>query len=444
MKKDAQPMEKKYDDDAACLSDVIRQFAGQRSLPEAVAQIAHEIQVSIHTVDSWRRGVRRIPEKKIEPLVQALCKNGRRGELAAAARELARTLRKLRRDRKPEDVRSWKERIEKGDSRLAVRHARYEGAGRLWGRIFYPFLDAAYIKYTDPAPGGRRTGRTDPWGRKPHKDFHQLQAEVYKGNLDVALGILATPRLSLKLWFFNSPIHWRVNCVALAEDVEAIGGEAEVRRILALRPNIRKRYTQQHLVPILMEGEVGEAYARRNLAFEESIKVKSLDAKEFSSTLAATKSRTGRYLPFAIVDEVTCLRILINLEGRGRLIFPLVPDHTDHSAPIPPSFPLGMCVSRNERLGHAKKSELMTFIRDGLTTYINGNALNIAFYYLALRNQIKRLVETAMPEYSKSDRDEWLEKSFRLRPEYLNVLPPHWRAVLQEALVIDGRTRPKR
>jgi hypothetical protein len=415
-----EPAQKRFREIGQHLDRALQEFAkGRKSLRHALGIVGNKLGVSIDTVDSWRRGVRRIPEQKIEPLVRVLSLQAPSERLTPEGQDLARVL-KATRKKDAELVLSWTERVERGHLGLSVRQAQYQGAGKFWGRVFYPFLDAACI---DHSADDRA------------QNFYELQGEVWSGSLDVALGILSTPRLSLKLWFFNSPIQYRLNCVALAE-VAGIGGTARVRRLTALpRPDIRERL----FVPIVMKGEVGEAYACRNLGLKEPIWVASLSAEEFCEKLIANEERADGRVPLIIVDEITCLSILIKLKGRGRLVFPLVPNPEDRRAVIPPSFPLGLCVSRNERVRHAKKRELMSFIRDAFATYIEGNARSIAFSYLALRDQVKRMVDRAMPDCPSAEREEWVTRSFRLQRESLGLVPTHWRAVLQEAIAIGGR-----
>ncbi len=384
---------------------------GQGSLRQTRRSIARKLRVNIETVDSWRRGVRCIPEEKIEPLVRALGHELPGGALSPEGLELIQTLKAARENDEPI---SWKERLDEGHY-LQVEQARYGGAGRFWGRIFFPFLDAACILHS---------------ADERSRNFYELQRAVWSGKLDVALGILATPQLSLKLWFFESPIHYRLNGIVLSEG-DVIGITGRVRDALA-RPEKRKRI----FVPIIMKGEVGAAYACQNLGLIDPVWVGSLSAEEFCNVLLSNAVRSDGRIPLIVVDEVTCLSTLIKLEGRGKLIFPLVSNPGDRELLVPPSFPLGLCVSRNERVGHAKRGELMSFIRDALPAYIRGNAQAIAHSYVALHNQVRRLVDRALPDCSSTERETWIARTFGLDRASLSLEPPHWRAVLYEARII--------
>lgn len=415
--------QKRFPEIATHLNSAIKSFAiSHRSLRQARVAIANKLGVSVQAVDSWRRGVRRIPEEKIELLAQVL--GHQRGRhLTPEGIKLVDALR-LARD-KDSPLVSWKERIESG-AKLTVAEASYPGAGKFWGRIFFSFLGAANVK-----PG------------KPEIDlttchFDQLHHAVWSGDLDVALGTLSTPRLSLKLWFFNSPIHYRLNCI-LPSRPDTTADLTRLRHALGC-----KKARQRLFIPIIMKEEVGEAYALNNLDLDpekepnnvgKPIYVESLSPDEFCSKLAINQDRADGRIPLIIVDEITCLSILTKLKGGGQLVFPLVPDFTAPRALIPPSFPLGICVSRNEGLGHAKRrSELVGFLRDALTNYIGGNAQGIAFFYIGLRNQIRRLLDRALPEIAVNERAEWLARTFRLDQEWLDLEPHHWRAVLREAM----------
>jgi len=389
------------------------------SLRDTTQAIAKKLKVSFDAIDSWRRGMRCIPESQIVPLVLHLENRAAEEELTPQGRNLIRQLRAARKEGQP--VRSWKEYVGAGQE-LRVEQARYIGAGKVWGRIFYPFLDSACIEH-----------KTD----RPLLNFQQLQHAVWTGQLDIALGLLATPRLSLKLWFFNSPIRYRLNCI-VPSDFVATYNMSQIRKLLACR-----RESREVFVPIIMQGEVGESYATI-LKLDElttPVLVPSLDADAFYEEFL--RKRTNRRVPLIIVDEITCLAILRRLEHQGELVFPLVPNLKDRKTLIPPSFPLGICVSRNEHVGHAKKNELMAFIQDALPSYIEGNAESIAFSYVALHNRIGELVKQALPKHPEHEQEEWLCRTFSLPHEMLALQPAHWRVVLQRSVDMLRRKASK-
>jgi hypothetical protein len=156
--------------------------------------------------------------------------------------------------------------------------------------------------------------------------------------------------------------------------------------------------------------------------------------------LVAKGQRHDGRLRIAVADEITCLSILRRLQGRGRLIFPLVPDERDRRALIPPSFPLGIAVSRNERLAHVGNGALQSFVKEALVQHIQGNARTIAFSYVALRNRIRQLVDQALPKVPDAMRAEWTARTFRLgdRLDSWRLEPPHWQTVLQEAMLLTA------
>ena len=411
-------MQKTFPEVALHLENALSTFAkGKRSMRQALMSVASTLKVSIDTVDSWRRGVRCIPKDKIEPLVRALRRGNSGGDLTIEELEWVSNLEAAR--QKDEVVLSWRERVEEGHIALRVKHAQYEGAGEFWERIFLGFLDAADVCHK-AAEGGP-------------KIFHELQDDVWQGRLDVALGLLATPRLSLKLWFFNSPICYRLNCVILRESV-ASHGISKIHEALA-DPERRKHF----FIPIVMKGEVGEAHACNNLGLTGPIWVESLSAKKFCYELDKNQRGGDGRIPLAFADEITCLSILAESKGQAQLVFPLLPDMERCGLLKPPSFPLGLCLSRNERLGHAKKSELMGFVRDALPTYIACNAQSIALFYLELRRRIRVLLDSALPEAASAERDEWVARTFRLSSRWLGLEPPYWRAVLLEAIALSSR-----
>lgn len=391
------------------MSELLR----ETSLRQVRKTVAKRLRVKPGTIDSWRRGVRCIPEEKIEPLVRALGHELPDGTLSPRGRNLVQTLKTAR---NTDEALSWKEQVDEG-LYLQVEQARYLGADKFWGRIFFSFLDTADILHAKDVRS---------------RNFHELQQAVWTGKLAVAMGILCTPQLNLKLWFFDSPIRYRLNCVVLS-DVE--GGTARVRAALR-HPSTRKRL----FIPIIMKGELGESFACRTLNLTNPVWVSSLSVKEFCDTLLNEAARSGERVPLIIVDEITCLSALVKLQGRARLVFPLVPTQEDWGVLKPPSFPLGLCLSRNERIIHARRGELMNFIRDALPGYIHGNAQSIALYYVALRRKIKRLVDLALPGSNPTEREAWLTRTFCLDRAALNLEPPHWRAVLEEAIAILQRS----
>jgi hypothetical protein len=397
----------------------------QCGLRQFTARLGDKLGVSMDAVDSWRRGVRRIPDEQIDPLVRALGLVGRGGALSLAGSELAKGLRAAR--LRATSVLSWSERVDEGGIVLRVRQARYRGAGKLWGRIFLPFLDAADILHEHTAD-------------TPRRNFEELQQAVWSGNLDVGLGILATPRLNLRLWFFNSPVRYRLNGVALVSEVERLGGLDRVRLALSRRKERKKAF-----IPLVMRGEIGELYAKNHLGLKEVREIRSLRPEAFSEGLRAGCRSGDKRMCVAIVDEITCLSILDNLQGQGCLVLPLNPDLED-SRSLTPSFRLGICVSRNESVGHGKKSELAAFLQDSLPDHISGNARSIAHHYLHLRNIVRRLVDRALPGVSENEKTQWVARAFCLTAgsDSCAIEPPHWRAVLREAMAIDAIKHSRR
>jgi hypothetical protein len=421
--KHSNPISKRYPEAAALLSEEIGRFAGRyKSVFSAQRAIANRLKVSVDALDSWRRGVRRIPDDKIESISRILFFEKGKSGLTGRASEFARLLRERTEPKKAEPILSWKESTERAGFTLCVKEARYAGAGRFFSRLFLPFLGAACIEPSEP--------------KRRKLNFEELLGEVWLGEVDVGLGILATPRFNRQVSFLNSPINYRLNCVVPSARLEKFGGMAKLRVLLSKR---RSKKRSKVVMPVVMRGEIGEAYAQQNLDLGKVRYATGLQAREFCTSLDEYMKGGGGRLPVIFADEITCLLILIRLEETAELVFPLVPDHDDHRIAIPPSFPLGLCVSRNERLEHAKKGELIGFLRDALPSYIEGNSQSIAYSYVALRDSIRGLVERAMPHSPNEVREEWLARSFRTGPQYLTMLPPHWRAVLFEVMAIDSR-----
>jgi hypothetical protein len=360
--------------------------------------------------------VRRIPGPKIEEISRILFVERRK------ASEFVKLLRKHTERKMAEPIRSWKESTESDDFKLCVKEAHYAGAGRLISRIVLPFLGAACINLSQPT--------------RRKLNFDELLSEVWSGEVDVGLGILATPRFNKQVSFLNSPINYRLNCVVPSQRLERFGGLTKLRVLLSKR---RSKKRSKVVMPVVMQGEIGEAYARHNLDFGKVCYTTGLTAREFCVSLDEYMNGGGDRLPVIFADEITCLLILIRLRETAELVFPLVSNPKDRRIAIPPSFPLGLCVSRNERLEHARKGELIGFLRDALPSFIEGNAQSIAYSYVALRDSIRGLVERAMPRSSNEVREEWLARSFRTDPRYFTMLPLHWRAVLLEVMAIDGR-----
>ncbi len=424
---------KRYTKVSKILNRRLKDFAGTKSRRKAAVVIATKLKVSADAIDSWRRGTRGIPEEKIRPLVEALGFKNADGELTAEGQNLVQELEAAREQAEP--AQSWYEGVEEGALTLEVREAQYLGAGHFWGRIVSPFLDAACIKHAAAKDKEDRP-----------QNFDELQRAVWAGNVHLALGILSTPRLSLKLYFFNSPITYRVNGVVLDDGVERLGGPQRVRDLLARRA-ARARVAaagelgRSRFYPVVMKGAVGEAYVKHNLKIPDVVGTGSLDPAGYCDRLMAKRRKGDNRVRIAVADEITCLSILKRMRGRGRLIFPLVPDEQDKPGLIPPSFPLGIAISRNERLAHVKTGALRAFVDEALTQHIRGNATSIAFSYVALRNKMRQLAEKALPNARPEMLDEWTARTFRLgdRQQTWRLEPPHWQAVLQEAMLLAGR-----
>jgi hypothetical protein len=427
---------KRFTETAEVLNKRLKQFGGSQSRRKAALVVANRLGLSADAVDSWRRGTRCIPEEKIVPLVKALGFVDKQDDLTPDGEDLVAELLAAR--EQVEIKRTWQERVEEGGITLEVREADYLGAGRFWSRIVYPFLDAACIAH---APGQEEDRKLN---------FQQLQAKVWAGNVHLALGILYTPRLSLKLSFFNSPVTYRLNGVILKAAVDRLHGPQRVRDLLARRVS-RARYRLTNEIrasrtfhPVVMRGEVGEAYVLRNLKITDVIETESLDPAAYCDALLAKPRRQDGRVRMAVADEITCLSILRHLHGRGRLVFPLVPDGRDRRGLIPPSFALGIATSRNERLPEVKSGALQVLVTEALAQHIYGNARSIAFSYVALRNRIRQLVDQAVPEVPVAVRDEWTARTFRLGDalESWRLEPPHWRAVLREAMLLAQPADP--
>src|SRR5262249_13919926 len=154
--------------------------------------------------------------------------------------------------------------------------------------------------------------------------------------------------------------------------------------------------------------------------------------------LLADDSRRDSRAPLVVVDEITCLVLLAELRGMGiqaTLLLPLVGDPADVEVIQSPEFRLGICVSRNERLSHAKNRELIEFVRDGLSLHIEAHARRIACEYVNLRSRIDFMLTQAVPECPRREREQWLTRTFRLSDTHdlSQQEPAHWRAVLAEA-----------
>src|SRR5215467_10618745 len=118
-KKPAKKFTTRFRHVANLLHPLIKSLATERgeSLGNTTQYIADQLRLSFDTIDSWRRGVRCIPESQIERLVQQL------GEVADDKR-IIRQLKEAR--ERDEPVRSWKELVEEGHE-LRVQEARYTG-----------------------------------------------------------------------------------------------------------------------------------------------------------------------------------------------------------------------------------------------------------------------------------------------------------------------------
>jgi hypothetical protein len=414
---------KRYPQAGAAVERGIKEGTARRGCKpaELVSELARGLNVKPQTIDTWRRGVRRMPEGLIEPFVRML-------DLPVSSEKGREIFDSILAGRSNEyQIKTWIQEADEDRFVLKVCNAKYRGAGRFWQRLFSGFLSAADIRLKTTTLSNR--------------NFEELQRAVWLGQLDVALGILCTPRLQLKLWFFQSPISYRLNAIILASDLERIQKLTRPRK-RPLRGSDPLSYAREALsarrrrwrvfLPIAKGGEIGELYAINNLGFSFVHRV-DFDAQQFATALQSAELRRDGKVPLAIVDEITCLSILLKLNGEGRLLFPLTPNPGERRVLIPPSFPLGICVSRNEDVGHARKRELMVFLGDALSAHILGDAANIARGYLALRSQITRLVRLALPLVGEAERTAWVDRTFSLGESDADIHAPHWRAVLRAA-----------
>src|SRR5258708_1285935 len=109
--------------------------SGQKSLEPVLLKVATSLNVRTNTVNSWRKGVRWIRKEQIEALIRVLGHITKSGALTPEGLRLVNELTSAREN--DELMLSWKERAEKHDIELRVAQARYRGAGRFWGRIFF-------------------------------------------------------------------------------------------------------------------------------------------------------------------------------------------------------------------------------------------------------------------------------------------------------------------
>jgi transcriptional regulator with XRE-family HTH domain len=196
------------------------------------------------------------------------------------------------------------------------------------GKLLKPFqhlVDPLEIRLLD-----------DPydWARKLPSSFTQD---------DIRIGLYETLDLTLNWDFFRTPYSPWLNAVVLRDDIKRITNPLkDLRNILTGNEDDDNIITSQSVAPVVLFGGAAYEYLLHNQPFrEQQIQfVPSLNPAVYAQKLLATRGETGKRIGIAVVGVMTCLRVLEELKGKGKLVFPLL------GSPHLPSFNVGVAINR--------------------------------------------------------------------------------------------------
>jgi hypothetical protein len=323
-------------------------------------------------------------------------------------------------------IKAWAERVQSGETKLRMQHAVYAGAGGFWAEVFERVLDWAHVHH-----------ELDP---TEQRNFLQLRELLWApGKLDLALGILATPEMLVKLHFLEAPVRYRVNAVLLENTTSAAAlNHEELRETVAPdydglgRSRARLRAESMHVVA--MKGEVGQRYIEHVLGdgLPSNCLVPRLNARSYLDCM------TKRLPALAVADEITCLQIIEAARRDNQaavLLYPLrvgAPDELREPGSLLPEFPLGVAMSRNLQ-SDLHTTELVEFLDESLALFLYSNPRWVASRYLALREHVRQIATAALPYEKPQVIDRWLDYSFRLSPTLHASVPSPWHETLRIA-----------
>jgi hypothetical protein len=255
------------------------------------------------------------------------------------------------------------------------------------------------------------------------------------------LGLFATIDRALTVRFFPTPIKVGLNGVVLQRDLDGAKVRNErLRECLTLRGRHRDL-----IFPVVAKQDVGWIFVTKSLEFKEPNVgyVSRVDPQAYAQHL--THLRLRRTVPVAVVDEITALRVLAALQRRGepaQLLFPLNNESSVQVEKIElPEFLLSISVAR-------KNTELGEYLSDALRLFLQTEVHSIASMYVDMACELEDLVLAHYPTDKQRNgaaarrelqpiAQAWVEYTFRLREDYLDVyhdVDLRWLPILKRAL----------
>jgi hypothetical protein len=221
-----------------------------------------------------------------------------------------------------------------GDSGINVEPLDYWPFSGTRRRVVGSGDDEGFLETILKHSLGPHQGREVMFG-KPRTGADDAEQRVYRRSNQVNVCMFDTLGRSAELHTFHSPIQMTINAVVLSEGRD--GAERARTDLEGLLLSEHRRFHQ--FVPVALRPEIGFRYLRDNLRFrglEEAIDREGLrlDPASFAETLIRAHEQRCRRdsVAFAIVDELTALRVLSELAERklnhglrwhAGLVFPL-------------------------------------------------------------------------------------------------------------------------
>lgn len=265
-------------------------------------------------------------------------------------------------------------------------------------------------------------GSDDPFPTIRIEDVEARLADGHPQQVDVVLGILATPDRTRFMRFFPSPVRVPLNAAFLVPQVK--GQENQ-----PLDQGVKKKFVRDALLnsagsqvtqkvrPIAVVGEVGGLYAKHFLNLNQGsqwVTCKSYSPKEYLSELqTSAKASSNGATPIVLADDLMCRRIVKAIENAGSS-GQLAEDYstwpTTGTGQLP-TYRLTIAMNR-------ERQELWNFLAESLEIYLTSNVEQVKSAYMNLRESLKTMPDALQLQQKEAD------TCLSLREPFNRAVPP--------------------
>jgi transcriptional regulator with XRE-family HTH domain len=351
--------------------------------PGSVAALAKAVGVTPAAVSQWRTGQRRVTADHRAKMAKWFYPSSRDEQAAF----IARLERADRRRRSAIDVLDAGEELRVG----MVEYGKFGNHRRdvhygLLGRLFQRFASFAALK-SDAKDPFVRFSLEDPAERLQDQEVHMI------------LGMLATVQRSRTMHFFQTPVRLTVNAVVLEQDLSrwelprrpTATREAKLERLREILSPHRPEAPISEIRMVYHPTELGGLYAANQLGYEFRDQLTIVEAFDPQHYYRGLRGEPGeRRLPIAIIDEYTCLELVLEAHKHSPRSAALIYELGDlATADTRPRFALGAAVNADDE-------KWITFLDAALRLFIDSDWRYIAYCFKELHEDITEIAERAL------------------------------------------------